>query len=431
MAYDPATTQTIMYANTGATWAWNGTNWTEVATTGPAARTGAALAYDPAVGTSGEVVLFGGEVSATYYNDTWAWNGTAWARSPTAATPAAPPPAPPARRGATWPPWPLTAPPPAASWSCSAAGTAPPTTPTPGPGTPPPVAWAQLTRPHGQPDGPLHAPPWPTTRPWAPAANWSCSAGPQHQHQPVRHLGLERHHLGAAVPGGQPPGPLYGTMAYDTGTAQLFLFGGNSSHRLRQRHLGLDRHHLGLPRPLDQPPRRQQAAMAYDAATDQMVLFGGCAGSLRHLVDRPPGHRRQPGIGADGRGRHRHHHRLRLQRRQHRRLWRHRRHQCHRGLVQLHHGPGPGAQRGHGRRHRDHGRGRDGGHQRGRPVHLLQRQLVRGLRHGRAVAARYGSVAYDPATGQTILFGGVNSAGPTWTTPGPGTAQPGRGGSTT
>ena len=225
MAYDPATTQTIMYANTGATWAWNGTNWTEVATTGPAARTGAALAYDPAVGTSGEVVLFGGEVGATYYNDTWAWNGTAWAQIADSGDAGCTTTCTSSPSGATWPPWPLTAPPPAASWSCSAAGTAPPTTPTPGPGTPPPAP-AQLS---------------PTA---SPTARYSATLA----YDPAMGTGGQLVLFGGAsststslsdtwawngttwaqlYPAASPLGRDYGTMAYDTVTAQLVLFGGN------------------------------------------------------------------------------------------------------------------------------------------------------------------------------------------------------------
>lgn len=65
----------------GGTWTWNGTTWTEVATTGPSPREAAAMAYDP---ETGDIVLFGGSGSVTdqsptgYLNDTWIWNGTTW-----------------------------------------------------------------------------------------------------------------------------------------------------------------------------------------------------------------------------------------------------------------------------------------------------------------------------------------------------------------
>ncbi len=44
----------------------------------PPARTGAAVAYDPADGT---VVLFGGQSKSRSLDDTWIWNGSAWAQA--------------------------------------------------------------------------------------------------------------------------------------------------------------------------------------------------------------------------------------------------------------------------------------------------------------------------------------------------------------
>jgi Fibronectin type III domain/IPT/TIG domain len=65
----------------GDTWAWNGTTWTEVATTGPTVRANASLAYDSA---TSQMVLFGGEDSSGSLGDTWTWNGSSWSeRSPT------------------------------------------------------------------------------------------------------------------------------------------------------------------------------------------------------------------------------------------------------------------------------------------------------------------------------------------------------------
>lgn len=58
----------------GDTWEWNGTAWTLRATTGPAARTSHAIAYDKA---RGRTVLFGG-FGASVFGDTWEWDGTAW-----------------------------------------------------------------------------------------------------------------------------------------------------------------------------------------------------------------------------------------------------------------------------------------------------------------------------------------------------------------
>lgn len=90
MAYDAASNQLILFGGQGGTylndtWAWNGTTWTQVAdgtdpgctdtcAGSPSARTGAVMAYDPSIG---KLVLFGG---ITGTNDTWTWNGTAWAQ---------------------------------------------------------------------------------------------------------------------------------------------------------------------------------------------------------------------------------------------------------------------------------------------------------------------------------------------------------------
>jgi hypothetical protein len=57
------------------TWTWDGTEWTQVADTGPAARSGHALAYDDA---RQRVVLFGGRIAANPLGNTWEWDGTEW-----------------------------------------------------------------------------------------------------------------------------------------------------------------------------------------------------------------------------------------------------------------------------------------------------------------------------------------------------------------
>lgn len=71
------------------TFEWNGANWAQKSSTGPAKRTGAGMAYDVA---RGKTVLFGGSGArvggrGTFLNDTWEWNGSTWTR---VATPAAP-----------------------------------------------------------------------------------------------------------------------------------------------------------------------------------------------------------------------------------------------------------------------------------------------------------------------------------------------------
>lgn len=69
----------------GDTWEYDGTEWTQRATSGPSAREGAALAYDatgpndPNNPTGGRecVVLFGG-YDGSYKHDTWRWNGATY-----------------------------------------------------------------------------------------------------------------------------------------------------------------------------------------------------------------------------------------------------------------------------------------------------------------------------------------------------------------
>lgn len=63
----------------GDTWEWNGTEWTQVADIGPAPRLGCALAYDT---VRQRVVLFGGYNGTMnppkFFDDTWEWDGTEW-----------------------------------------------------------------------------------------------------------------------------------------------------------------------------------------------------------------------------------------------------------------------------------------------------------------------------------------------------------------
>ena len=94
LAYDPAVGQLVLFGGfngsvrLGDTWEWNGTAWTEAATTGPPARADAVLAYDPA---TSQMVLYGGlEVAppGSYLQDTWNWNGSTWTELATTGPPA-------------------------------------------------------------------------------------------------------------------------------------------------------------------------------------------------------------------------------------------------------------------------------------------------------------------------------------------------------
>ena len=60
-------------------WEWDGVTWRQIEAAGPAARNGAAMAYDA---ERREIVLFGGlDAGYTMLNDTWLWNGGAWRRA--------------------------------------------------------------------------------------------------------------------------------------------------------------------------------------------------------------------------------------------------------------------------------------------------------------------------------------------------------------
>ena len=83
MAYDPVHGQTILFGGNSAetlqtfddTWAWNGSAWTELNPPhSPGARTSAQMTFDAA---HSQVVLFGGNIAATesFGNDTWILEG--------------------------------------------------------------------------------------------------------------------------------------------------------------------------------------------------------------------------------------------------------------------------------------------------------------------------------------------------------------------
>jgi hypothetical protein len=92
MAYDPATGNMVLFGGSGSanladTWTFDGTTWTQQSpTTSPSARYGASMAYDQA---TGNIVLFGGtNGGVTPESDTWTWNGITWTlQAPTASPP--------------------------------------------------------------------------------------------------------------------------------------------------------------------------------------------------------------------------------------------------------------------------------------------------------------------------------------------------------
>ncbi|MBI2388402.1 MAG: hypothetical protein HYV09_02185, partial [Deltaproteobacteria bacterium] len=68
----------------GDTWEYDGSTWVRVATTGPAARTSAKLAWDD---VREKLVLFGGGASSSFA-DTWEWDGTSWTQTASSGPPA-------------------------------------------------------------------------------------------------------------------------------------------------------------------------------------------------------------------------------------------------------------------------------------------------------------------------------------------------------
>ena len=61
----------------GDTWEWEGTTWSQVASTGPTPRNNSAMVYDP---DRRVTVLFGGS-DGTASGETWEWDGRVWRRS--------------------------------------------------------------------------------------------------------------------------------------------------------------------------------------------------------------------------------------------------------------------------------------------------------------------------------------------------------------
>jgi hypothetical protein len=85
MAYDAASHQLLLFGGsinglngTNGTYVWTGTTWNKLSpATSPPNRYNAVMAYDPNM-NGGEVVLYGGEDASNQLGDTWAWNGTNW-----------------------------------------------------------------------------------------------------------------------------------------------------------------------------------------------------------------------------------------------------------------------------------------------------------------------------------------------------------------
>ena len=76
--FGPATPGATTYSYLGDTWEWDGTEWTQIADTGPSERYSPAMAFDRSRECQ---VLFGGYFQGTWFNDTWEWaDGTGWVK---------------------------------------------------------------------------------------------------------------------------------------------------------------------------------------------------------------------------------------------------------------------------------------------------------------------------------------------------------------
>jgi hypothetical protein len=96
MTWDPIRQHVVLFGGRidgasnfylGDTWAYANGAWTQLATTGPAAREGGSVTWDPGF-AGGRVVVFGGVGSGGSRSDTWAWDGTQWAQVSTTSAPA-------------------------------------------------------------------------------------------------------------------------------------------------------------------------------------------------------------------------------------------------------------------------------------------------------------------------------------------------------
>lgn len=95
MAFDSRRNLCVMFGGSGSggaqrdTWAWNGVDWVQLASTGPEARVQPALCYDQ---SRDRLVLFGGSRDGTQLQllaDHWEWDGAQWARLQPNAAPSA------------------------------------------------------------------------------------------------------------------------------------------------------------------------------------------------------------------------------------------------------------------------------------------------------------------------------------------------------
>ena len=210
LAYDPAGHMVLFGGSSspssylGDTWTWNGSGWTQSGAVSPTPRGSAAMVYDPAMGVD---LLFGGINSGGYFNDTYTWNGSSWTQLHPIHHPSS-------RY--------------AASIAYDAAN-----------GTVVLFGGYDGVAPYSNETWTWNGTDWTQRFP---------------NHNPSVRLGA--------------------SMAYDAATGNVVLFGGTYSNALNDTWTwnGTD---WTQQSPSTNPPARDVAAMDYDAATGQVVLFGG------------------------------------------------------------------------------------------------------------------------------------------------------------
>lgn len=271
MAYDSGTTQLILFQGS-TTWTWNGTNWSKLSpATRPPSRGGqASMSYDSGIA---QLILFGGGQSST--STTWTWNGTTW-------TELSPATSPPGREAAAMAYDPATFQlllfggdnTSSTDLSTTWVFTGPSTTSTP------PTTWTQLS---------------PST---SPAPRYEAAGAYDTATSQFLLFGgyTESGYVGDTwdwngttwsqlSPATSPSDRGKAAMAYDPATSQLLLFGGlNASGRLGDTWDWNGTTWTKLS-PATSPSARYAAAMAYDPATSQLLLFGGFGPTSTYLND--------------------------------------------------------------------------------------------------------------------------------------------------
>ena len=192
-------------------------SWAQQApATSPPSRDGASMAYDPAIGA---MVLFGGsDSSASVLNDTWTYNGTTWTEQSPATSP-------PARYGASM------------AYD--------------------PAIGAMVLFGGTDSSGNFLNDTWTYN-----GTTWTQQS-----------------------PTASPPAAYTASMAYDPATAAMVLFGGLTNLGLSNQTWTYSGTTWTQQSPTASPPSRFEASMAYDPATAAMVLFGGYGGTGGVLGD--------------------------------------------------------------------------------------------------------------------------------------------------